>query len=334
MRTYVISLEEPSTDLMQMLRNNTLDPVWVPGVNGKHRTDEQLRIAATPIYSILGPRSAIGIALAHMRAWYTMITNNDQYALVAEDDIVLMDKFPQRLSVALNAMPTDTDILAIGCYGCDTRVNPFSIGFWLSGKLRDWSKYREVNAEVVEPLVAVGTHAYIITNAGARKLLELFDGTIHTHVDAQIQECVQSDGIRYYALRDRIAHQTSGDSNLQVSANTTSSFPRVITDTLKTIYLDQYFTADYTWNLSLLRIGNVNIPSGVFICTILALFACAFGAPAWAAILAIVILGIPDILTTGFDWKVFVMYVVAVSLGAGGGTFIYQNPRSKRFVRV
>lgn len=330
MRTYVISLEEPSTDLMQMLRNNTLDPVWVPGVNGKHLTEQQLQIAATPLYSILGPRSAIGIALAHMRAWLTMVTNNDQYALIAEDDIILTDDFPQRLPVVLNAMPTDTDILAIGCYGCDTRINPFSIAFWLTGDMRDWSKYREVNSEIVEPLVAVGAHAYIITNAGARKLLELFDSRIHTHVDAQIQEFVRSNGIHYYALRDRIAYQTSGDSNLQPSTNTSSNFPRLITDVLKKIYIDHYFTADYTWNLSVLRVGNINIPSGVLICMLFALIAGAFGAPVWIAILVIIVIGIPDVLTPNFDMQVLAMYVTAVAMGAAIGTFIYHNPRSRK----
>lgn len=334
MRTYVISLEEPDTDLMQMLRNNTLDPIWVPGVNANRLTENQLQSAATPLYARIGPLSSIGIALAHMRAWRTMIRNNDRFALIVEDDVVLADDFRARLPDALRAMPTDTDVLALGCFGCTTRVNPFSIGFWLTGDLRDWSKFRDVDAHIVEPHVSIGAHAYVVTRAGAQKLLTLFDGRIRNQVDAQMLDLSRSDDLRYYALRDRIAYQTSTDSSLRgsSSANKSSAFPIVLTESLKTIHVDEYFTADYPWNLSLLRIGSITVPVGAIVSMALAMLLCAGGVPAWSVLLAVLVIGAPDILLA--NWEGVMLYVVAVGIGGAIGAFIYHNPRPKRVLKV
>lgn len=266
MYTYVISLTEP-TDLLHNLRAHSLDAVWVPGVNGKELQGDELRAAASPVYARIGPRTSIAIGMSHIRVWETLLKSDAPYALVCEDDVILVPTFKEKFASLLAAMPADTDILALGCFGCTTRVNPISFCFGLLGK-----SIRPVNPLVQVPVAALGTHAYIITRKGAQILLENMHGQIYTQVDAQIQDLFTAGTIRYYAARDRIAFQSSTQSRIhgaQTANNGGGGVPALVTAYLRHIDIDDYFSADYVWNLGLLRVGEHVIPIGALATAIL-----------------------------------------------------------------
>ncbi len=66
---------------------------------------------------ILAP-AAVSVFLKHREAWRQIADQSDDYALIAEDDIVLDNNSAIRLSKVLDALPVDADYIDIAG-GCD-----------------------------------------------------------------------------------------------------------------------------------------------------------------------------------------------------------------------
>ena len=96
--------------------------------------------------------SQISLTLKHLKI-IQEVAEKYEYALVLEDDVVLCDDFLKKFSDSFNQLPDDWDLGWVGtCCG----LNAFPI---LEGKLI----YKNSGARC--------THAYIISNQGAKKIL-------------------------------------------------------------------------------------------------------------------------------------------------------------------
>ena len=130
MDTYIISLENP-VELIEKSKKLDLNPIIVAGVNGNQLTDEiiQENTKASSwsfVGSTLTPKSAIGIAMSHVKAWKEFLKTTEKAAIFLEDDAIFDSTFKNDFPKILTKLPNDSDILLLGCFFCDPNYNNIS----------------------------------------------------------------------------------------------------------------------------------------------------------------------------------------------------------------
>ena len=177
-------LEKMQLQLPILGRNYTR----IKAIDGKELTKDEIDENCTSLCSNFCTKSMIGCFLSHKKAWQTMIDNNDNYAMVMEDDCELVDTFQEDLKEVMNALSKiDWDFLYVGCSGiCNTNTD----------------------ACIFVPDYPVGFHCYIINNNGARKLLKYLD-KVDNHVDVSF--LLKSNLFNVYACSKDLAYQQSSN---------------------------------------------------------------------------------------------------------------------------
>ena len=259
--TYVISLEQKPPVLDHLYQHN-LNPVLVPGVDGRKCDRRRLLRHFHPIYVDHGPRSAQGCAMSHLKVWREFLKSGSEFALIFEDDVVLEPKFTSQLDQVLGQVPEDFDMLSLGCFGSENEPNFFTIVLGILGMTET---PQHISERIKIPRIALATHAYVLSRKGASKLLQFLDGKLYNHIDYCIQGLSVNKQIKRYVATPRLAYQTSTDG--MISANVSSSHPISITNMLDKIYLDTRVRASYVSSLSVARIGDqvVSVSSLVFL---------------------------------------------------------------------
>lgn len=154
---------------------------------------------------------------------------------VFEDDVVLADNFTSQLHAALEELPDDWDVLLLGALGA---VHPSyylmnTLHAVMAGGLR-WPRgfrqafFRKDDGKPVAvhtPLRPFGTHAYVISPSGARKLLAAAPRASY-HVDV-VAWGLRS--LRLFAVHPLLAKQTHGDTTIG-GQNDRTWLPEIIID--------------------------------------------------------------------------------------------------------
>jgi GR25 family glycosyltransferase involved in LPS biosynthesis len=250
--SYVISLKEPQT-LFTTLSSHELNPVWIEGVNAKTLRAREIAKNTTPIFSIFCPPVAVAIGMSHIRAWKAFLKTNDPYAIIMEDDVILVDGFSGRLQETLQHIPADTDILYLGCFGCRSPMNLFTAALSFSS-----STHEQINPFIDRPGVAMGTHAYLVTRVGAQRLLDLLEGRLFNHIDFCMQSLTGKGQLTTYVTSPRLAFQTSTDCGGK-STNQSNMHPRLPASLLSDIYLDEHVSASWMATLTILCLGPLHV---------------------------------------------------------------------------
>lgn len=262
MLIYVISLKEPK-EKMEYLQSFGLQPKWIEGINGQLLDRKAIRENVSSYYQYLCPKSAIGCALSHFKAWNEFLKTNEKYAIVFEDDVILEKFFIDRVYNALNHVPEDYDILYLGCFGCDSKnvSNIYKMSSILYGKNK---RNQQINEYISIPEYAYATHAYVISREGAKKMLSFLEGKIYDHIDLMLQQLSSSNRINTYVTTPRLAFQTSTDSS--VSENVKSKHPMILTKPLRNYEIDTMVRGDYQVTTAAQQIGPcvINIVSILF----------------------------------------------------------------------
>lgn len=176
-------------------------------------------------YLLLSPR------LLHLTPFRFLYPN----LAVFEDDVVLADNFTSQLHAALEELPDDWDVLLLGALGA---VHPSyylmnTLHAVMAGGLR-WPRgfrqafFRKDNGKPVAvhtPLRPFGTHAYVISPSGARKLLAAAPRASY-HVDV-VAWGLRS--LRLFAVHPLLAKQTHGDTTIG-GQNDRTWLPEIIID--------------------------------------------------------------------------------------------------------
>jgi glycosyl transferase family 25 len=147
----------------------------LPAVDGRALPAEALRANVTALGRHLLTPGMIGCFLSHRRCWLKCVETGEPL-IVFEDDAVLMPNFRQRLQAAMADLPASWDILLLGAFGCvrpDGVYGPkniFRLFGWVGGGTR---RIRTLPgaAGLHVPWRPYGTHAYMVSPAGAKKLL-------------------------------------------------------------------------------------------------------------------------------------------------------------------
>jgi GR25 family glycosyltransferase involved in LPS biosynthesis len=95
---------------------------------------------------------AVGCSLSHILLWKQMVEQKLDSIMVFEDDVQFYSKFQDQLQVILQNIPEDADVVFF-----DVSRNFKSI------------RYNDIFDKILDRFF--GTHAYIITNKGANKML-------------------------------------------------------------------------------------------------------------------------------------------------------------------
>lgn len=324
LKTYVISLSYPEK-LMASLPELGLDPVWSPGVDGKKLTREEIAAHTSPVMTDLITPSAMGCALAHIRTWEKIVENNDPYALIVEDDVVFVPDFEKKFKEIFPNTPADYDILYLGCFGCDSRFSPTAIITSIAGGVRLDSKELQINKHIAKPAVATATHAYIVSNKGARQLLHEIKHNVKFHIDNTMQLLADSNRITRYVTTPRLAFQTS--TNTLVSVNIGKSHPYILHKMLSNFYIDTLARADYTSRTVLFKVGKFPFTGATAVITFLGIAAAIARINIFYLIAGFVIVSIPDIMYKSDVYSILLHFALFIGPSLLRGTGLKASRR-------
>lgn len=309
LKTYVISLDYP-TQLMATLPSKGLLPIWSPGVQGSALTEKEIRQNTTALCAAICTRPCIGIGMAHLNAWTSMLRNNDNYALIVEDDVTFVPDFYEKLMEALQHAPIDFDMLYLGCFGCTSDSSLLTVVGKAVGLIGITSTTESVNSYFDRPSTVVGAHAYIVSKKGAKTLLHHIKGQLWTHIDYCIQPLITSKKVDAYVIRPRIAFQTSTDTT--TSTNTMSIYPYVLQRAVKGVYLDDAFSANYALTVIIAQIGLFPITFTSLLFLIVGVVAAFYRVSAVLLTVAFLVFSLPDFVVGSNLYSIMLHYLLLV----------------------
>lgn len=285
-QAYVINLKS-ATDRWQTIQAECsraqISPIRVEGVLGRDLTAETRQEHATRFCAKYCQPSVIGVALSHMKCWEIISKGHQPYGMIVEDDCRFVPDFRQKLTHAFDQVPKDFDIVYVGCTGaCNkdrkaTKSDPIHILAAFTGltskqcnatgplgsgspavQVCNHPNTGTVSENIFIPELPTALHCYIVSKAGAGKLLRKMRGRLNDHIDILILHHLHD--LKLYALDPPLAYQP-------VAAETSSNLPQVYPCIL-VHHLKQYrdasdVGADYKVLSSLYNIHG--IPINLFI---------------------------------------------------------------------
>lgn len=161
----------------------------LPAVDGRALARDELLKESTRLATFLQPRGVIGCYLSHKKFWQLVVDRGYSRAIIFEDDVRLVDDFKQKLVKNLDALAQTNeqfDVIMLGAIG---RVHPEGkdgIGVRIfTAYMGGTRPLKRISDSLVQPRKPAGTHAYMVSQEGARKLLSLCSkATFHVDLDA------------------------------------------------------------------------------------------------------------------------------------------------------
>lgn len=208
-RVFVINLDEQPHRLLKITQHLQSHGTDFQRVSALRDTDVRHTSLVSRVCEAVCSDGMIGCHASHALCWSAMMQHDLANALILEDDARLTDDAMQLLPLALADLPDDWDVVFLGCFACD---NPNIVERMLDKNPRQGGT---VGPNLIIPDMVLGTHAYAVSNKGAKKLLELLL-PIRYHVDWMINSHKQQLAI--YSVYPSIAYQDgSSDSTLAAS---------------------------------------------------------------------------------------------------------------------
>jgi glycosyl transferase family 25 len=300
--TFVINLKN-RPDRWQTIQNSfkgtTLNLQRWDAVYGKNLTKKEIKDKTTPFCNIFCSYGVIGCWLSHYYLWQYISKNNLNNVLVLEDDARPAEpitNFNKDLLTDLSIIPPNYDLVYLGCLGsCDDISNKLSDAF-ISQKNQPVIINGKNIPELMIPTNPLGTHAYLISNSGANKLINYPElKKVKYHIDQVLCRYVydKKKDFNMFAVRTPLIMQSG---NIEGSDLVNNDHP-LINSILSKIYFSDNYNADYLMNLQLLSIRE----SKITITPIAVLF----------GLLAFVVGLVNNTLITNiFVWSLIVIYII------------------------
>lgn len=199
MDVLVINLEKSKDrweNVLMASRNQKYNLIRIDGIYGKE-LDLNTVDVLTDFSKKYIPRGIIGCYLSHRKSWEYIVKNNLKGAIILEDDFTIPDGIDvvNEMYKLQPFIPSNTDVLLLGCLSCDINTDFISI---VTASSRPDKGH--INDYVYKPSQFAGLFAYYVTNKGARKLLDSFKHDIW-HVDIMIS---RNKNINLYSLKNHI----------------------------------------------------------------------------------------------------------------------------------
>lgn len=181
---FVINLDRDQKKweaIQQAFASTVLKLQRFPAIEGKQYRNHP---SVTSMCQNLCTNTMIGCFLSHQTLWKHIVKHQIPQALILEDDVKPCSEFETKL--AQLEVP-DFDLLLWGYHG-DNEPQwhaPLKVLSWV---LSQPLGYQEINSTVIRPPFASGTHAYMVSFTGAKKLLKHLPH-VQGHVDLRMYRC-------------------------------------------------------------------------------------------------------------------------------------------------
>ena len=205
--------------ITEQLSSQKIDHVIMKAVDGsKHDMS-----GVTEMCKMVCTKSMIGIMLSHISCWKYIVDNNLDKAIILEDDAIIENNFIEKSQELVDSIRQEDkdkwELILLGCFLCSYNGNDLLSKIIM--KINNPTKSavdKKYNDLLYVPSSWGGTHAYMLSNKGARKLLlKLSDASYH--VDFQMAHT----NIHTLAARKKLATQNADASE----SHNTSSIPWV-----------------------------------------------------------------------------------------------------------
>lgn len=214
---FVLNLDRSKdrwTKFQQELLRVNFHAERLPAVDGRALSLEELRNVSTSMAMFFQPRGVIGCYLSHRKFWQIVVDRDLPSAIIFEDDVRLIDNFEaelQRHLLEVQELKTPFDVAFLGAIGCVDPEGNDSLATrmfaaYMGGK-RPFIKFSDGHYQPSRP---AGTHAYLVTNAGAKKLLSLCNKAVF-HVDL---DAWRHRDLKLIAFSPMLAFQTFDSTEL------------------------------------------------------------------------------------------------------------------------
>lgn len=186
----------------------------VPAVHGSSLTMKQRRELTSNVDVYLLPPSVIGCFASHRRAWQRVVDEGWEGCMILEDDARFEPDFLRLFRERWQQVPVDFDFVTLGNLA-NTHASPRWYEMLHTATSHALAR-REVSDNVYVPSLIMGTHAYVVSQMGARKLLSLLpraDGHVDLRIGAKLPH------LQAYGIRPALAYQRDmHESNITAAA--------------------------------------------------------------------------------------------------------------------
>ena len=164
-KTFIINLERDrkrkENIIKQLQYHNIQNYEFIKAVDGQNGDLQYYDFQVIPDWvepftSKVMTKGEIGCALSHYNIWKKIVSENLEYSLILEDDIILCENFSEKLdSICSNILEElkEFDLLYLG-------RRPLNI-----------NNETKINDSIIKVKYSYGTHAYIVSNKCSKKLL-------------------------------------------------------------------------------------------------------------------------------------------------------------------
>lgn len=227
---YVITLKrskERQVRINEILRGLNYEIFW--GVDGSKldlkkirnagKYDPEITTTKIPLGRELTP-GEIGCALSHLEVYKDIKSNGYQKALILEDDISVVAKTNSKLVQSLAELPQNWEVLYLGyLYNNNAITFPAYLRIYLAYPLLNllgFNKYssRKMRCKYPRPYSKnlelagfhYGTHAYAVSNEGARKILA-YQSPVTMAPDNALGMMCMEEAIKAFRVKERVFDQ-------------------------------------------------------------------------------------------------------------------------------
>lgn len=262
-KTYVINLSQSHDRLIDM--KNHLDSNYITwerfdAIDGNKLSKDEIEKNTTFMCKTLCSKQMIGCALSHKKLWEKIVDEDVDNALIIEDHIVFKEGFESILENAWKELPSDWDILFLGCGGLCDKNGYQDVSSVLFNLIKPYKNNKSIKKNnIIIPELPTGLYCYAISNKGCKKLLKRIN-KINFHIDYQISS--NHDYINIYAVYPKLINLTRAKSIIN-----TFNFPKSINKILNMFNDSNGITYSWYMNFTLFEIGNIpfNLWSFIFI---------------------------------------------------------------------
>jgi glycosyl transferase family 25 len=215
---FVINLktrQDRWNEIKNQFKNTDLKLIRWNAVYGKDLSEKQIRAITSDFCNVFCSHGIVGCWLSHYTLWQFIVKHNIDNVLVLEDDAKPVTEFNSRISTELKKIPKDYDLVYFGCSGSCDKIGDDVIGL-------GYKKNKVISDDLIIPTVPLGTHAYLISNKGAQKLLSYRElKKVRYHIDCSLSNYVYNNNkdFNMYAFKKPLIMQSSDVNSSDLLSN-------------------------------------------------------------------------------------------------------------------
>src|SRR3989442_3393968 len=167
--TFVINLKKRNDrwkTINDKFKNTNLKLERWDAVYGKELSSEYINQHTTDFCRNFCSNGMIGCWLSHYNLWKHIVNNNLDNVLILEDDAEPINEYNNKIQGVLASIPGDYDLVYLGCMGS------CSVSGHMYTKIIYGKENKNYNEKLMIPTRPMCTHAYLLSNKGAKKLIE------------------------------------------------------------------------------------------------------------------------------------------------------------------